>query len=461
MNKIFEYKDLQKLNNSQLKDVSQSISFDFVSIDSRTLERGDAFVAFKGDNFDGADYIDNAIDKGASIIITDFRRKERYDKYAFPFVYSEDPIKVYGQLANFKRNKLGYKVISITGSNGKTTSKEYTAALLKNKFKVHKTEANNNNHIGVPLTIHQAPVDAEVLVLEQGTNQFGEIEYSASVSEPDLALITNIGDSHLEFLINREGVLKEKKALSEASFRRGGLTVYNSDDPLLFREFKSKNDVISFGIKNDAFVKGDILGFDEFGKVVLSVKLNKQSCVYELPFAGINNAYNFLAAVSLVSCLGITLCEIKESVKNIEQVKGRLQTTYYNNFMLIEDWYNANPDSMKSSISLMKNITGYKRKIAVLGDMFEMGSNSKDHHRSLSEVIKYNEIEEIITIGNDMKYLSEALNDNVEVNKHFDSREELSKFLRELNINNSVILVKGSRGMHMEEFANIIKMRIH
>ncbi|MEK6552951.1 MAG: Mur ligase family protein, partial [Bacteroidota bacterium] len=203
-----------------------------VEIDSRRVKKGSLFIAIKGEKYDGHDFILDALKKGANSVVIDSRKLKKFSFLEIPVVAVNNTIRAYGELAKIWRNKISAKVISITGSNGKTTVKEMIASLLSEKYNVVKTEANNNNHIGVPLTILGTDEKCEALVLEQGTNHFNEIEYSANISRPDYAMITNIGDSHLEFLKNREGVYKEKSALLDITEIHGGTVFLNMDDPI-------------------------------------------------------------------------------------------------------------------------------------------------------------------------------------------------------------------------------------
>ncbi|MEW6701872.1 MAG: Mur ligase family protein, partial [Bacteroidota bacterium] len=239
-----------------------------VVIDSRKVKKGCLFVAIEGEKFDGHDFVFDAVKKGASTVVIDKKklgnlslREKKFGSLEITLVAVNDTTKAYGDIAKIWRNKLSAKVISITGSNGKTGVKEIIATLLEEKYgcqKVVRTEANNNNHIGVPLTILSANEKCEALILEQGTNHFKEIEYTAKISQPDFALITNIGDSHLEFLKNRENVYKEKSALFDETEKHGGVVFLNMDDPIISRNAKNYKNTITFGFKGKVDVKGKV-----------------------------------------------------------------------------------------------------------------------------------------------------------------------------------------------------------
>lgn len=451
--------DLFNLNGSVICNPDNYKPLSIVEIDSRKVKKDCLFVAIKGEKYDGHDFVYDAINKGAKAVIINKSKLRKFNSLQIPFVTVPDTIKAYGELARMWRNKLNAKVISITGSNGKTTTKEMTAALLSEKFKVVKTEANNNNHIGVPLTIFSADEKCEMLILEQGTNHFGEIPYSAKISEPDYALITNIGDSHLEFLKNREEVFKEKSALFDVAEIHGGLVFINVDDPIINKNKKLYSNTVTYGFKSNAEISGKILSYTEDGRTKMSINFNGNSFEIILPVYGESNAKNFLAAASIALKLGLTNDEIINGAQNIKPIHGRLEVKKYSNAVVIDDTYNASPASVEAAYKLVKKIKSYKNKIMILGDMYELGKSSPKLHRDLISIFDSNKNLIVLTIGNMMKQLNKELKKKKIQSIHFHTREALSLYLRYEEIDNSVILVKGSRGMKMEEFINILKMR--
>ena len=357
------------------------------------------------------------------------------------------------------RAKLNAKIIGITGSAGKTTTKEILAALLSEKFKVNKTVANNNNHIGVPLTILSTTVKHQVLVAELGTNHFGEIAYTAAIASPDLALITNIGDSHLEYLKNRKGVFKEKSALLNETINRGGKVFINNDDKILKEFGRTIKNKITFALKEKADYKTSIKGYDKLARPQIEIKSKKSVFVTTLPISGEKNVLNFTAAFAIASELGVTNSQIQKALKKIKSYNKRLEIKNYKKFTLINDTYNANPDSMKSSLDILNKIESRKKKIAVLGDMFELGAKSKSRHLDLAGFINKIKVDEVYTIGKMMKLVDQKLKSGIKVHQHFIESKSLENFLKKIDINNSAVLVKGSRGMKMEEFVSILETR--
>jgi UDP-N-acetylmuramoyl-tripeptide--D-alanyl-D-alanine ligase len=450
--------DLFELPTSEILNPDVFKHADYVSADSRNIKPGALFVALKGENFDGHDFVAGAVKKGASAVVIENRFLNRFDKINTTIVTVDDTTKAFGDLAAIWRKKLKASVISITGSNGKTSTKDMLAAILSEKFVTVKTPANNNNHIGVPLTIFDANEKCEALVLEQGTNHFGEIEYSAGISKPDYALITNIGDSHLEFLVNKEGVYKEKAALFNAAVKNKGVCFVNIDDPVIKKNSKNIKNKITYGFTGKPAVKGEILGYTADGKSILSVSYKEKEVIVELPVYGAANAKNFLAVCAVAFKLGLTASEIIAGTRKLQGTKGRLQTSKFKKFMMFDDTYNSNPTSVEAALEVMENITAYNKKVIVLGDMLELGAKAEKLHKDLYKVIPNRKNYAVFTIGKLMENLNKSLKNNIE-KKHFRSRNELKSFLKKYALDGSAVLVKGSRGMKMEEFANIIAER--
>lgn len=436
-------------------DVFKSIYH--VSIDSRNIEKNTLFIAIKGDRFDGHDFIEDAVKKGVAAVLISEKYFKKIKDLDIPVITVKDTVIALGDAAKIWRSKLKTKVIGITGSAGKTTTKEIIATLLSEKFKVNKTFANNNNHIGVPLTILSTNEKHDVLVAELGTNHFGEIPYTSAILSPDLGLITNIGDSHLEYLKNRKGVFKEKSALLNEAIKRGGKVFINNDDKILKEYGKTVKNKITYSLNEKADYKVSIKGYDKVARPQIEIKKNKNTFAVTLPVSGEKNVLNFTAAYAIASELGLTSTQILKAVKKLTSYNKRLEINNYKKFTVINDTYNANPDSMKSALEILNKIDLHKRKIAVLGDMFELGKESKSKHLGLANFINNTKVDEVYSIGKMMKFMNQKLNGKTKVHKHFSNRESLKKYLQAFDINNSVVLIKGSRGMKMEEFVSVIE----
>lgn len=428
-----------------------------IQIDSRKLVKGSLFIAIKGEKFDGHDFIKDAVKKGAGAVIINSRMLSKFDSIKIPLITVEDTTAALGNLANIWRNKLKARVVSITGSTGKTTTKEIIAALLSEKFNVVKTEANNNNHIGVPITILSADEKCDLLILEQGTNHIGEIPYSAKISEPDISIITNIGESHIEFFKNKKTVYKEKSALFDAAEKRGGIILANTDDPLIKDNVKRYTNVISYGFLGKPFIKGKVAGYTNDGRT--KIKIEGSISSIELPVYGESGAKNFLVAAVVAKLFGLSNDEIKRAVNKISPVHGRLEVKKYSKAVVVDDTYNSSPVSINAAYDLVKRIKTFKSKILVLGDIFELGNQSPKIHRELSKIFSFDKNLFVLTIGKMMSNLTSELRKKKIKSIHFHLREALSLYLQYEEIDNSVILVKGSRGMRMEEFVNILEKR--
>lgn len=430
-----------------------------VAIDSRNIKKGAIFFAVKGKRLDGHKFVKAALEKGAGAIVINKNRLDEFDFVNRTIITVKNTTKAYGDLARIVREKNKYKVISITGSAGKTTTKETLATILSERFAVTKTEANNNNHIGVPLTIFSAKRNSEVLVLEHGTNHFGEIEYSANIAAPDYALITNIGSAHLQYLKDKESVYEEKSKLFEAALAKGGKIFVNSDDAIIKKKTSKLKEKITFGFKGKPQIKGTITGYDELGFPKVKVANGKKTIEVKLPLLGDASAKNFLAAVSIALEMGLTKKEIISGTKKLKSVDGRLDYRFTKTAMIINDAYNSSPDSVRAALEILKKNKKYKKKIILLGDMLELGKESARMHAGLAADFKGLKAAEILLTGKNMAELHEVLTKNKFNAKHFKRRKTLSKYLNELDFTNAVILAKGSRGMKMEEFLQTITER--
>ncbi len=430
-----------------------------VTIDSRDIPSDSLFIAIEGEKYDGHNFINYAVKNGAIAIVINEDRVSNFDDINVPIICVKNTKTALGDIAKSWRKKLNTKIIGITGSAGKTSTKEMLASILSEKFSVNKTLLNNNNHIGVPLTIFSTNNSHDFLVAELGTNHFGEIKYTADIALPDYALITNIGSSHLEFLKNKKGVLKEKKALFESTISNKGTLFINNDDALLKAEAYDYSKRITYGFENNPDCKGEIKGYSDDGKAIINIKYKNKILETEFPLYGEQNAKNFLAAASLAFRVGLKKEEILSALKKIKPVEKRLNVKKLADFILIDDTYNANPESMKYSISLLPKIKSFKKKIVILGDMFELGDEEIELHYSLASVIKKNKIDEIFLLGKRMKYLFKELKKQKVKSIHFENRDELKSFIDKKDFQDSVVLVKGSRGMKMEEFVNAIEVK--
>ncbi len=424
-----------------------------VSIDSRRCKRSSIFVAIKGNNFDGHDFVKNAVANGANAVVINKKKLNLFDDLEIPIIAVNNTLKAYGYLASVWRNKLKAKVISITGSNGKTTTKEILAALLNYKYNVVSSRANFNNHIGVPLTVFSANDKTEFLILEHGTNHFGEIKYTADIAKPDFALITNVGDSHLEYFGDRNGVLKEKLDLFLAAQKQKGWLFFNYNDSLLRKASQAFGKTFSFGRRGNANLIVKIIDYDERAFPTVNIEYGRTSIKVKLNLLGEMNVENYAAAVSVAIKIGLKKKEIIEATENIKAVKGRLNLIELKDTVIIDDTYNSNPASVEAALKVLKKIKLYKRSLIILGDMFELGKETENLHLKIVEELKKVKNSEVLTLGKHSAVISKSLNNG----RHFRRRIDLKNHLLKTDIRGCKVLVKGSRGMRMEEFVEIIK----
>ncbi|PIU41609.1 MAG: UDP-N-acetylmuramoyl-tripeptide--D-alanyl-D-alanine ligase [Candidatus Omnitrophica bacterium CG07_land_8_20_14_0_80_42_15] len=438
-------KDIVKATGGKLIKGNPNTPVEKLSIDSRTIPKDALFIAIKGERFDGHDFIKKALKKGAIGVIVS--KLSLVTSHQSPVtIQVKDTIKALGDIARHRRVSSKTKVIAITGSNGKTTTKDILASILKKNSTVLSTRNNENNNIGLPLTMLRLKKE-KFCVLEMGMNHFGEIEYLTKIALPDIGVITNIGPSHLEYLGSIEDVFKAKCELIE-NMDKGKILVIGGDDPYLNRIKKSNARVIKFGLRerNDfkatsvRFVKGG-WNFDVKGKY--NIRLN---------LLGRHNIYNALAAVAVGEILGLKIKDMQSSIKRFKPVYGRLELKEIKGIRIIDDTYNSNPASLNHAIEALTECETHGKRILVSGDMLELGETSKYFHESVAGVIKDSMIDMLITVGKNSRktYLAAKKYGIKKDLKHFDKAEEAGRFLKNVTRRGDLVLVKGSRAMKME-----------
>jgi UDP-N-acetylmuramoyl-tripeptide--D-alanyl-D-alanine ligase len=451
--------DLFNLPTSVIYSPDKFKTVNRVTIDSRGIKKNSLFIAIRGERFDGHNFVHDAIKNGAAAVVISEKKLADFDEVNVPIITVKNTIKALGDLAKIWRRKLNAKVVAITGSAGKTTVKDMLADLLMEKFTVSKTKNNNNNHIGVPLTILNTNEKHQFLVAELGTNHFGEISYTSKIISPDYALITNIGTAHLQFLKDKKGVWKEKSSLFDETIKNQGKLFINYDDPLI-RNYKVKSDCrVIYSINSRIDVYGRIKKYTDDGRPVVELIRKGKKILAELPLYGEQSAKSFVAAAAVCLELGISKTNLLTGLKKIKMPAGRLSVIKLKNSVLIDDTYNANPESTNEAIELLDKIKIHKRKILFLGDMLELGNSEIRLHEKLARTIHKVRVNEVYTIGKRMKKLNDKLNRKNIVAKHFNNRKSLIIQIGKMNLKQSVILVKGSRRMHMEDFLKEIKQK--
>ena len=430
-----------------------------ISMNSKECGKNDLFVAIRGGN----NYINEALEKGAYAVYdnADADIKKEYKNKTF---FVNDSVEFLQKFAKKWRETLDVKVIGITGSNGKTTVKDITYQLLSSKYKGKKTEGNYNNHIGLPFTLLRLEKDDEFIILEMGMSGFGEIELLGKISNPDISIITNIGESHLEFLHTKENVFKAKTELLPYTKE---VLIINGDDDYLKNINESSLKTVKVlknnkNIEKSNFYYGDI-NFDEKGSsfsLEYSEEENEkpQKRLFKTNILGEHNILNLTMAIAVAKQFGIEDKDIEETVKNIKLTDMRFQIIEKGNVTYINDAYNASPASMKKSLETFSEIYNDRIKIAVLGDMLELGENELELHADIYETIKNIKLNKLYLFGERMKSLYERVKKESQVKnsdekpkvEHFSDKNKIKEKLKEIT-DEKVVLIKGSRGMKLEE----------
>lgn len=452
----FYVKDLVKAINGRFLLGDPKMLVRSISIDSRTVRKGQFYFAIKGKNFDGHDFIKEAVEREVGGIIysrddTDFAKPFP----CFPSIIKvEDTLKALGDLAKAYRARFEQtKIVGITGSNGKTTTKEMLYSILNQKAKTICNKGNFNNRIGLPLSVLNLTSDVAYAVFEMGTSLQGEIKILSEILKPDVGIITNIGFSHLETFGSPEGVFKEKRALFD-SISPDGFIVLNNDDEILKRvPSKTYPHVITFALYGgaDVFAKNITIWAD---KPRFELHARNNSINITLPVKGRFNIMNSLAAAAVAIGFGFSLEEIKEGLETFLPPTMRMETSIARNgVILINDAYNANPSSVKEAIKGVCETYMEKEINLVLGDMLELGENSNRYHKEVGEFINTQRIKSVYLLGQESIHIKEAIDKKLVF--HAGNQEELIKMLDSAAVNqNSVFLFKGSRSMKIEDVYN-------
>ncbi len=408
-----------------------------VTIDNRKIEKDDIFFAFSGENFNAAILAEKAIDQGALAVIVEQEEFENTDKNIF---YVASTLDFLQDLAIHHRNQLKIPFIALTGSNGKTTTKEIIHAVLSQKFKVQYTFGNLNNHIGVPLTILSIKPEHEIAVIEMGANHQKEIEALCKIAQPNFGYITNFGKAHLEGFGGVEGVIKGKSELYEYLIKNSETILVNENDPIQVEKTKDYSPKITFGKDSSDYQ------FEEFSSQnFVGVRFENTSAQSKL--TGNYNFTNLCAAATLGLHFGINSEEIKSAIENYVPTNMRSQIVEKAGKTLVLDTYNANPSSMVESLKNFSQFNG--TKTIIIGDMLELGTESDSEHQAILDLAKTLNFNEIITVG---KYFKK---NNFE-GKSFEGTEELSEYLKNNKLNSKNILLKASRGIALEKILDFI-----
>lgn len=428
-----------------------------VVIDSRLIQPGSLFIAIKGERADGHSFVDAAYEAGAVCCITE----KVPQNINGPVIVVKSSVEALKQLAAYYRRSLSVKVVGITGSVGKTSTKETVYSVLKEKYNTIKTLGNYNNEIGLPLTVFRIEEDTQVAVLEMGISDFNEMKELTRIAKPDVCVITNIGLCHLENLKDRDGVLKAKTEIFEGMDEGNTAVLNGDDDKLITVRDKVSNPLIYFGIDNKSGVYADsIESLGLYGTKVCIHNLATVNGVADIdlliPVPGHHMIYNAMAAAAVGAVFGLTSDEIKNGIEAVETIQGRNHIVKNNSLLILDDCYNANPVSMKASVDVLDMAAG--RKVAILGSMFELGEDEVILHESVGHHLATKRIDVLLTAGALASHIADVAGKENEtlLVYSYDTRDELIEKLPDIINKGDNILVKASHGMEFTKIVDVL-----
>ncbi|MEW6569997.1 MAG: UDP-N-acetylmuramoyl-tripeptide--D-alanyl-D-alanine ligase [Nitrospirota bacterium] len=417
-------------------------SFTGISIDSRTIKEGELFLALRGSRFDAHDFLDEALTKGSGAIVCRHLEDARTDK---TIIYVEDTLDALQSIARFLRRKRKIPVIAITGSNGKTTTKELVVSILGTKYRVLKNKGNLNNHIGLPLSLTDLDEKDEIIVLEMGASAPGEIRDLCEIALPNYGILTNVGEAHLAGLRDLKTVRETKLELLDYV----QAVAVNADDSFLMAGIEKsgfKGRLIRYAIQNDAEVRATDIKLLDKGLNFMLHAADREPIETHSEMSGIFNIYNILAAVSMSILFDVGTQKIREAISAFKGVPMRLEIKEKDGVRFIKDFYNANPTSMENAIRELARVKK-GRRIAVLGDMLELGSYAEEAHRQIGRLISRLSIDVVVAVGPLMAFAASEIQGNVYT---AETPDIAKRIVKNICLKGDTVLIKGSRGMRME-----------
>ena len=457
-------KEIIKITKGKLIQGNEELEIGEFCKDTRILKKGEAYIGIKGENFDGNTLWEKAFENGADTVIIqgiDFSKEELEKRKNKNIIKVENTIQALADIATYKRTTFGkeFKVVGVTGSVGKTSTKDIISNVISQKYKTLKTQGNNNNEIGLPFTMFKLK-DQEAAVIEMGMNHFGEISKLTKIAKPTISVITNIGTSHIGNLGSRENILKAKLEILEGMDKK--ILVLNNDNDLLHKYYLENKDVEihTYGIENESEVTAEDIILNE-NNSEFTCNINGNKFKVKVPVGGIHFVYNALCAATVGMLMSLSTEQIKNGIETFELTKKRMDITELKNGVtIINDSYNASFESMQASLKYLKGLN-CKRKIAVLGDMFELGEYSRQLHEKVGIEVAKDKIDILICCGENAKYIEESAKDNgmpIENIYYLENKEEVEKFIKNNWHSGDSILFKASNGM---KFFNIVENLIN
>ena len=455
-------KDILEVTKGKLIIGNENLECENFSKDTRNINEGDIYLAIKGANFDGNIFWKEALEKGASAVIIqdiDFNKEDLEEFRGKTIIKVYDTLNALYNIASFKRSLYNIPIIAVTGSVGKTSTKDIIASVMSKKYKTLKTEGNNNNNLGLPFTILKLQ-DHEAAVLEMGMNHLGEIELLSKIAKPTISVITNVGTSHIGNLGSRQNILKAKLEIL-AGMKNKKLIINNDNDLLNKWNLENRNEVetITYGIENESeFMAKNIKLFETYSEFIC--KNNNTQLNVTVPVGGIHFIYNALCAICVGKENGIEYNEIVKGIQEFELTKRRMDIQELaNGVKIINDTYNASFESMQATLKYLGTFK-QNRKIAVLGDMLELGEFSKELHENVGKEVVKNNIDILICLGKNAKYIVEQAkksNMNAEKIVYLNDANSVVKYIKDIWAKNDVILFKASNGMRFFDIVDKLK----
>lgn len=453
-----EIKQMLGVSNVDKKD--EGIVIHGVSIDSRNIKPSQLFVPIKGEKFNGHSFILDAIKGGA--VATLWNKDEPIPtNINIPLILVEDTLVAIQNLAKSYAKQLGIKIVGITGSNGKTSTKDLLAGILSTKYKTGKTMGNLNNYLGVPLTILSFEEDVEVAVIEMGISELGEADLLSSIANPDVAIITNIGEAHLGTLYTRKNIAKAKLEIIN-HLNSEGLFIYPGDEQLIKNKMEKLNPkfkVETFGEESSNTYRPKLINIGEDG---ISFKLNESSPhIFNLDLLGKHQVYNATTAIAAAKYFNIPFENIQNGLKKADITGMRNDLIHTKTCTILDDSYKSNPTSVLVALDTLYSLDKYSRKIVVLGDMLGLGEEEISMHREIGEKIDPGQIDYLFTIGPLAKHIAEGASSMIPKNniKSYMDKKELINDLKKVVTKDSIVLVKASRDLHLEDIVDVLKSK--
>ncbi len=459
---IDDLRNIGQLVVSGLEPPPREIVGPEVLIDSREVRGGELFIALKGENTDGHSFIETVFEKGACWAMVSRQWYEAEGSVEPPpgkgFIVTDDTVAGLQQLAMRYRQQFSIPVLAIGGSNGKTTTKEMVASVLGTGFKVHMSQGNRNNHLGVPLTLLQLRGDTDIAVVEIGINHPGEMALLAGIARPTHALLTNIGHEHLEFLVDLDGVAAAEMPLFDYLRQSGGIAFVNSDDPWLNDAGSGMAGSVPYGISNSSEHScwARDVSVNSAGRLSFLLCSGAGEEPVTLNFTGKHNVINALAAATVGHYFGLSLCQIREGLERLAPAPGwkRLEVIDACGLRILNDTYNANSDSMRKAIDALCDIPGAGKRVAVLGDMLELGLAEDVEHEAIGNYLQQSSVDMLFTFGERAQLFGRAVPGLCR--GHFENREALLEALQLVLEEGDIVLFKGSRGMKLEQVVDAL-----